>query len=142
MPPGPSPSGGGSLPEKPSKVRIDILKVVMKQRPLKPSVPRPAGETLRHAISELISGEPMSAREISVRAHLMEKEVYGHLEHIRHTLHASGGQLEVTPAECRSCGFVFNKRERLTPPGKCPICRCETIFEPLFAIRKREERIP
>jgi len=114
----------------------------MKQRPRTPAVPRPAGETLRRTISELISDQPMSAREISIRAHLMEKEVYGHLEHIRHSLHTAGGQLEVTPAECRSCGFVFNKRERLTPPGKCPICRSETIFEPLFAIRNREERKP
>ena len=114
----------------------------MKQRPRKPSVPRPAEETLRRAISELIQGEPLSAREISVRAHLMEKEVYSHLEHIRQSLHAIGSHLEVTPAECRSCGFVFNKRDRLTPPGKCPICRSETIFEPLFAIKSREERNP
>lgn len=114
----------------------------MKQRPRKPVVPRPAAETLRRAISELILDEPLSAREISVRAHLMEKEVYGHLEHIRHSLHAGGSHLEVTPAECCSCGFLFSKRDRLLPPGKCPICRSETIFEPLFAIRKREERAP
>jgi len=48
----------------------------------------------------------------------------------------------MTPAECRSCGFVFSKRDRLTPPGKCPICRCETIFEPLFAIRERTVHDP
>lgn len=110
----------------------------MNQRPRKPTVPRPAEDTLRRAISELILDQPLSAREISVRAHLMEKEVYGHLEHIRHSLHAVGSHLEVTPAECRSCGFIFTRRERLTPPGKCPVCRCETIFKPLFAIRKKE----
>ena len=95
----------------------------MKQRSRKPDIPRPAEETLRRVISELIREEPLSAQEISVRAHLTEKDVYS--------------QLEVTPAECRSCGFVFSKRERLTPPGKCPLCRCETIFEPLFAISKK-----
>ena len=110
----------------------------MKQRPRKPFVPRPAGETLRHAISELILDEPLSGREISVQAHMAEKEVYGHLEHIRESLHASGSRLEVTPAECRSCGFVFAKRDRLAPPGKCPVCRSETIIEPLFAIRRKE----
>jgi transcriptional regulator len=107
----------------------------MKQRPRKPVVPRPAGETLRRAISELILDEPLSALEISVQAHITEKDVYSHLEHIRHSLHAGGSNLVVIPAECRSCGFVFTKRDRLTTPGKCPICRCETIFEPLFAIR-------
>ena len=112
----------------------------MKQRPRKPVVPRPAGETLRRAISELILDRPLSAREISVQAHIMEKDVYGHLDHIRHSLHAGSSHLEVTPAECRACGFVFAKRERLTAPGRCPICRSETIFEPLFAIRPRKER--
>lgn len=112
----------------------------MKQRPRKPAVPRPAGETIRHAISELILDQPLSAREISVQAHITEKDVCSHLEHIRHSLHAGGSHLEVTPAECRSCGFVFTKRDRLATPGKCPICRCETIFEPLFAIRPRKEQ--
>ena len=112
----------------------------MKQRPRKPAVPRPAGEPLRRAISELILDQPLSPREISVQAHLAEKDVYGHLEHIRHSLHAAGRHLVVTPPECRSCGFVFAKRDRLTPPGRCPICRGETIFEPLFAIRPGKER--
>jgi len=112
----------------------------MKQRPRKPAVPRPAEETLRRSISGLILDHPLSAREISVRAHIPEKDVYGHLEHIRHSLHSCGSHLEVTPAECRSCGFAFTKRARLTPPGKCPVCRCETIFESLFAIRQGKER--
>lgn len=111
----------------------------MKQRPRKPAFPRPAVETLRRAISELIIDQPLSALEISGQAHIAEKDVYSHLEHIRHSLHAAGMHLEVTPAECRSCGFVFTKRDRLTPPGKCPICRSEAIFEPLFAIRPRQE---
>jgi predicted Zn-ribbon and HTH transcriptional regulator len=108
----------------------------MKQRPLKPAVPRPAGETIRRVISDLIFDQPLSAHEISALAHIMEKEVYDHLEHIRHSLHSSGVHLEVTPAECRSCGFVFSKRDRLKKPGKCPICRSETIFEPLFTIKQ------
>ena len=110
----------------------------MKQRPRKPFVPRPAGETLRRAIIELILDEPLSGRDISIQAHIMEKEVYGHLDHIRQSLHASGSHLEVIPPECRSCGFVFAKRDRLAPPGKCPICHGETIVEPLFAIRRKE----
>jgi predicted Zn-ribbon and HTH transcriptional regulator len=124
----------------PQNATPDARRGAMKQRPRKPVVPRPAEETLRRAIGELLLDEPLSAREISVRAHLMEKEVYGHLEHIRHSLHARDSYLEVTPAQCRSCGFVFGKRERLAPPGKCPICRSETIFEPLFAIRQRQEQ--
>ncbi|HEX9079131.1 MAG TPA: transcriptional regulator [Desulfuromonadaceae bacterium] len=109
----------------------------MGRKPLKPAVPRPALDTVRHAVAELIRDQPLSAREISARAHITEKEVYDHLDHIRHSIHAGGGWLEVTPAECRACGFVFAKRDRLTPPGRCPVCRHEAIFEPLFAIRQQ-----
>jgi predicted Zn-ribbon and HTH transcriptional regulator len=84
---------------------------------------------------DILRWEPLSARDISGAMHIPEKEVYGHLEHIRRTIHASGLFLEITPAECRSCGFVFAKRYRLTPPGRCPVCRGESVFEPLFAIR-------
>lgn len=106
----------------------------MRQKPRKPAVPRPAQETVRHTVIDLLRNHTLSAREISVLAHIPEKEVYGHLEHIRRSIQANGGILEVVPAECRSCGFVFAKRGRLTPPGKCPACLRESIFEPLFHI--------
>jgi len=108
----------------------------MKRAPKKPAIPRTAEETVRHALIELLSGQSISAREISTEMHMAEKDIYGHLEHIRRTLHATGAVLDVTPAECRSCGFVFAKRERLTTPGKCPVCRSETILEPLYSIRR------
>lgn len=76
-----------------------------------------------------------SAREISGRVHISEKEVYGHLEHIHKTLAREGRELVVTPAECTQCGFVFRKRERLTKPGRCPVCRGESILEPLFEVQ-------
>jgi predicted Zn-ribbon and HTH transcriptional regulator len=103
-------------------------------------MPRPALDTVRHAVIGLIRDQPLSAKEISGQVHVTEKEVYGHLEHIRLSIQASGGVLEVTPAECRACGFAFTKRGRLTPPGKCPVCRHEAIFEPLFAIRQRHSQ--
>lgn len=111
----------------------------MGQRPRKPAVPRCAGETVRRAIGELILDHPLSAREISQRVHIRERDVYSHLEHIRLSLHTEGGHLEVIPAECRSCGFVFSKRDRLTPPGRCPLCRNESILEPLFGVRPRRD---
>jgi predicted Zn-ribbon and HTH transcriptional regulator len=80
---------------------------------------------------EFLGAGPRSAREISQALHVTEKEVYDHLEHIRR----SGRHLAVTPAVCRGCGYVFSKRDRLTPPGKCPLCRHEAIAEPLFGLR-------
>jgi len=75
---------------------------------------------------------PISAQELSGLVGISEKEVYGHLEHIRSSLHRAGRRLMIEPAECRSCGFVFSKRERIKGPGKCPACRGSSIHDPLY----------
>ena len=108
----------------------------MSQIRRKPAIPPVAGETVRRAMIVLLDREPLSALEISAAVRIPEKEVYGHLEHIRRSLHAEAAELVVTPAECRACGFIFVKRDRLAPPGKCPVCRHEAILDPLFAIRR------
>jgi predicted Zn-ribbon and HTH transcriptional regulator len=105
-------------------------------------VPPTAQETTRHAIIALLAEGPVSSKDISIAIHLPEKEVSSHLEHIRRSLHAFGTVLAVTPAECRACGFVFAKRDRMTPPGKCPVCRSEAIDNPLFRIRGAQEQEP
>ena len=99
-----------------------------------PHVPREAADTIRHAIvAELLEG-PASAHDISVSIRISEREVAGHLEHIRKTIALKKLRLVVTPATCRACGFVFLKRDRLTRPGKCPVCKGESISSPLFTI--------
>lgn len=105
----------------------------MKAKP--PTVPPSRLATIRRQIADLLAGEPLSAREISVVVGIPEKTVRGHLEHLRRTLHPHGLRLQVVPASCRKCGFVFAKRERLQRPGRCPACREQSISEPLFAIR-------
>jgi predicted Zn-ribbon and HTH transcriptional regulator len=57
-----------------------------------------------------------------------------HLEHLRKSLHAEGRRLTQVPAECRGCGFVFRKRDRLKGPGRCPVCKGEAISDPSFRI--------
>ena len=99
-----------------------------------PFVPAEQHDTLRHGIVSLLDGDELTAREISEALGICEKEVYGHLEHIR--LHKRDLHLLITPAVCRKCGFVFRKRERLKKPGRCPVCRGELISEPLFSIEK------
>lgn len=112
----------------------------MKKTEREPVIPRTAQETTRHAIMALLVEGPISAKEISAAVGLPEKEVSNHLEHIHRSLHATGAVLEVEPAECRKCGFVFAKRERMTSPGKCPVCRNEAICDPLFSIRGLQEQ--
>jgi hypothetical protein len=112
----------------------------MKNFPRKPVIPRTAQETIRHAIMTILLEGPISAREISAAVCLPEKEVSSHLEHIRRSLHATTSALVVEPAECRHCGFIFAKRERMSSPGKCPVCRHEAICDPLFSIRRLPEQ--
>lgn len=108
----------------------------MKKKRKEPPVPVERHETVRQGIISILEGQTLSAKEISGSVSIPEKEVYEHLEHIRMTVDARDGYLVITPAECAKCGFIFRKRERLKKPGKCPICRGESIHEPLFLIKK------
>lgn len=106
----------------------------MKTKPKKPFTPAERHETIRKQIISLLEGKALSAKEISAEVGISEREVYGHLEHIKKSIDREGGDLLVTPAECNECGFVFKKRDRLKKPGKCPVCNGESIKEPLFTI--------
>lgn len=93
-------------------------------------------DTVRREIIAALEDSPHSARNLSVVVGISEREVAGHLEHIKKTITSSGRHLIVMPAECKKCGFVFAKRDKLTRPGKCPVCRGESIREPLFSISR------
>lgn len=96
-------------------------------------------ETIRREIMEVLEGNSLSARDISGNVGVSVRDAYEHLEHIQKTINRKEYRLIVTPAECRKCGFVFRKRERLKKPGKCPVCRSESIEEPLFSISKTDK---
>jgi transcriptional regulator len=105
----------------------------MKEKPRQPFVPVERNETIRQKIITLLESNTLSAKEISGEIGISEKDVYGHLEHIRQTINKKNQAFIVTPAECKKCGF-FRKRERLKKPGRCPVCRNESIREPLFSV--------
>ncbi len=108
--------------------------MVLKKK-LAPRVPVDRQETVRQEIISALAGRALSVKDISVAVRISEKEICAHLQHIRRTVNNRGQSLIVTPAECKKCGFVFQKRKKLKRPGKCPVCRAETIKEPLFEIR-------
>jgi predicted Zn-ribbon and HTH transcriptional regulator len=94
-------------------------------------------ETVRRKILSHLRGGPLSARQISARVGIPEKEVVAHLPHVKKTVGNLGESLAITPAECNGCCYVFRKRERATRPSRCPVCRSESISEPLFAIVRK-----
>lgn len=107
-------------------------------RPAAPTVPRERTETVRASLREALAtaGGPLTARELSHRVGIPEKEVATHLLHLRQSLKAEGRRLAITPAECLACGFRFEKRDRMTKPGRCPDCDSERIDPPLFAVEE------
>lgn len=92
--------------------------------------------TIRQEIVALLSGQQTGAKSISKILRISEKEVYGHLEHIARSMKSRGGKLEINPARCLACGFIFEGRNRFTSPGKCPRCKGEHIRDPEYAIER------
>ncbi len=115
-----------------------MLILSMRERAKKPPIPSERPDTIRHEIIALLKGATFAAKDISSHVKITEKEAYDHLEHIRKTLASIHGALIITPAECKKCGFIFKKRERLKKPGRCPVCHNEAIEAPLFSITLHE----
>jgi predicted Zn-ribbon and HTH transcriptional regulator len=105
----------------------------MRKKSAEPRIPPERRETVRREIITLLREETLSAKEVSAGVGASEKEVYDHLSHIQKSREQ---RLRIIPAECRKCGFVFRKRERLRKPGRCPVCRGESIKDPFFSLVK------
>lgn len=107
-----------------------------------PAVPAQEPETVRRSLLALLEEASCTAVELSAAVRRPEKEVLLHLEHLRRSLRHGSRRLEVLPAACRGCGFVFRKRDRLTSPGRCPVCKEESIADPVFRVaRDRPETL-
>jgi len=107
----------------------------VKKKIKEPFIPAERHETIRRKIISTLQGKTLSAKDISSDVRISEKEVYEHLQHIQQTIGTGRHDFMVTPALCKKCGFAFRKRDRLTKPGRCPVCHSESIREPLFSIR-------
>ena len=103
-----------------------------------PKPPRERKETLRQTIVKHLEEGPCTTKDISGLIGIREKEVVPHLEHIQKSLRPSGRKLEIQPAQCLSCNFVFKTRKRLTKPSACPECRNTQIDPPVFRLAGHE----
>lgn len=99
------------------------------------TTPRERADTPRAALRAALEGPALTARELSSRTSLSEKEVVAHLEHLEKSVRREGQRLLIEPAKCLACGFAFEKRARFSTPGSCPECRSERITPPAFRVQ-------
>ncbi|MFH1982344.1 MAG: transcriptional regulator [Pseudomonadota bacterium] len=93
--------------------------------------------TIRQQIMAWLECGPHSARDLSGRVGIAEKEVPLHLAHIDRSLAGKGRKLDIISAGCQACGFAFTSKKRYNRPSRCPRCRSERTTEPVFQIRPR-----
>jgi predicted Zn-ribbon and HTH transcriptional regulator len=90
--------------------------------------------TLRAQLGDLLREGRFTARDLSARIGISEKDVTQHLEHLARSAKERGERLEVEQPECVDCGFVFKDRTRLTRPSRCPRCKGERVAPPRYGI--------
>ena len=92
-------------------------------------VPQPPQQTIRRTLVALLKQRSMDVKALSKEVGKSEKEIVAHLEHIGRSY-----KLSIEPAQCYSCGYVFNDRKKIGKPSKCPQCRGSNIDEPLYRV--------
>jgi len=91
--------------------------------------------TLRRQLRDVLV-TPRTVSSLARELGLTRGDVEQDLEHVIRSARAAGDDLQIEPARCKQCGFVF-ERERLSKPGKCPECRGTRIYEPLVSIVRK-----
>ena len=98
--------------------------------------------TIREKIIELLttSKKPLSAYQIASLLGLEkgeERRIYEEIAHASRSLRRrSGGRLTIVmiPPQCANCGYVFKDLKRPRKPSRCPRCKSERIYPPLFTV--------
>lgn len=90
-------------------------------------VPEQRTRTIRQDILENLRIREQTAKDLSKAVRKSEKEVYGHLEHLK-----KAGEISVIPAKCSDCDYVFEERTKVKKPTRCPRCKSTAIEPPKF----------
>ena len=87
----------------------------------------------RRQLIDLLSHEPRSVSSLARELGLTRGDVEAHLWHALRSAQAAGYRVEVLPARCKACGFLFDE-DRLTKPGRCPQCKGSRLYEPMIRL--------
>jgi transcriptional regulator len=92
----------------------------------------------RRSLVDFLSHEPRSVSWLARELGLRRGDVEHDLQHALRSARAAGHRIEIVPARCKSCDFVFGA-DKLVKPGRCPSCKGTRLFEPMIRIHPREE---
>jgi len=87
----------------------------------------------RRRLIDLLSHEPRSVSSLARDLGLSRGDAEADLRHALRSAQAAGYRVEVLPARCKTCGFLFDE-DRLTKPGRCPQCKGSRLYEPMIRV--------
>lgn len=88
----------------------------------------------RKHLLELLSAEPRSVSSLAREMGLKRGAVEDDLRHAVRSARAQGHHVEVVPARCKACDFVFGE-DKLSKPSRCPACKGTRLYEPMIRVR-------
>ena len=87
----------------------------------------------RKDLLKILRAQPRSVSSIARELGLARGDIEEDFRHLIRSARAAGHRVTIEPARCRSCGFVFGD-EKLSKPGKCPVCRGTRLYEAQISI--------
>lgn len=87
----------------------------------------------RKDLLKTLSAQPRSVSSIARELGLTRGDIEDDFRHLIRSARAAGLRVTIEPARCRSCGFTFGE-DKLSKPGKCPMCRGTRLYEPQVSI--------
>jgi transcriptional regulator len=90
----------------------------------------------RRYLIELLTHEPRSVSSLARELGMTRGDVEDDLRHAIRSARTQGHAVQVIPARCKSCDFVFGE-EKLSKPSRCPACKGTRLFEPMLLMSQR-----
>ena len=94
--------------------------------------------TFRKQLIDLLSYEPRSVSSLAREMGMSRGDMEDDLRHAIRSARAQGHRVEVVPARCKHCDFVFGD-DKLSKPSRCPACKATRLFEPMIHVARRDE---
>lgn len=92
----------------------------------------------RKELIDVLLNNPLSIKDIAQLLEMPVKDVEEDIQHLQKSIKHMEYQLEVIPARCHKCDFLFSK-DKLHKPSKCPKCHATWIYEPRISVVRKEK---